>query len=110
MNTATAIRAAGAATRLTRLVTLDTLLEGPRVRIQHWANTRKHGDYTYDQAENDPHWLAKLVGCTWCAGVWVSAAVVASAYLFGHTRAWKLAADALTTSMAAAVVVNRTDA
>lgn len=111
MDTAIAVRAAGAAARLTRLVALDTLLDVPRTRVEDWANRRKHGDdYDYEQAENDPHPLATLVSCTWCSGFWVSTAVAASAYAFGHTRTWRFAADTLTLSYVAAALVNRADA
>ncbi|QYN17596.1 DUF1360 domain-containing protein [Amycolatopsis sp. DSM 110486] len=110
MKLETAIRAAGAAARLTRLVALDSLLDVPRSKVEIWANTRKHGEnYSAEQAENDPHPIAKLITCTWCSGFWVSAAVAASAHAFGDRRMWKVAADAFGLSFLASVLVNRTN-
>jgi hypothetical protein len=40
--------------------------------------------------------IAELITCRWCAGVWVAAAVVLSARLAGHRRAWQHVADAAT--------------
>ncbi len=110
MDAATVARTVGTAARLTRLVALDSLLDVPRAKVEHWANARKHGpDYDPEVAHADPHWLAKLVGCTWCAGFWVSAGVVASAHAFGHTRTWKYATDAFAVAFTASALVNRAD-
>lgn len=60
--------------RITRLVAIDAIFEGTRGRIQVWgANQRNLVGYK----------IGYLVGCPWCAGVWV-ALIVACAVL----RAW----------------------
>lgn len=101
--------AVGAAARLTRLVTQDSLLDVPRAHIEHWGNTRKHGeDYTDDLAENDPHWAAKLINCPWCIGFWINAAVLATAWWWGDRRWWRYTAGVWATSYATSAVVSNT--
>lgn len=59
-----------ATARLTRLVTDDALLDGPREFIQ-----RKCGDL-----------IAYVVGCPWCMSIWLGFAVAAATYAWPH--AW----------------------
>lgn len=102
-----------AAYRLTRLVTADTLTEKPRKLIVLGAYDRA-GRPLPDQAEDaptavdlvelddHPPKLAELVTCRWCAGVWVSAGVVAvGTFLPG---AWAHVSRALALSAAAALL------
>lgn len=55
-----------AAFRATRLVTSDVIAETPRRRVQAWALTNRHPK------------LETLVSCNYCAGWWVSVAVLAA--------------------------------
>lgn len=57
--------------RLTRLVTSDTLTETPRRAVQRWALTQR-------MAERPSLKLDELVGCNYCAGWWVTLAVLAA--------------------------------
>lgn len=62
--------------RVTRLITRDEILSAPRDRVSMWLEHRKEartGKVT-DQWQSR---LAYLIGCYWCAGMWVSGAVVA---------------------------------
>lgn len=54
-----------AAARLTRLVSRDTIADGPR----NWLTLR---------LTSTPK-LIELIECTWCAGFWISGAVVLAA-------------------------------
>lgn len=49
-----------AVARVTRLITVDYLLDSPRRWVQRHA----------------PEKIAYLVGCPWCTGVWVSTLIV----------------------------------
>lgn len=102
--------AVGAAARLTRLVARDSILDIPRERFEHWANTRKHGEnYTIEQAENDPHWAVILVNCPWCIGFWINAATLATAARWGDRRWWRAGTTLLATSFATSALVAITD-
>jgi hypothetical protein len=66
------ILAIGAAARLTRLVTIDTITAPLRARVM--------------KATGDPdHPVSVLMRCPWCMGVWISGPVAAWAYFtWGH--------------------------
>lgn len=54
-----------AAYRLTRLIVIDTIFDGPRDKIYDWLSPKGVvGDK-----------LSYLISCTWCAGVWISLGV-----------------------------------
>jgi hypothetical protein len=73
--------------RLTRLVTTDTLLEPWREQVFNrwpptwdrarlrWTSEHRHVMRAPEDTVPVRHW-AKLLDCSWCAGVWVTAAVV----------------------------------
>ena len=81
---------AGAACRLTRLVTTDTITAPLRDRIG-------------DRWPNSP--LDVLVNCPWCTGVWVAAGVQAAALL--APRWWRPAARGLAIAAIAGVAGSR---
>lgn len=100
--------------RLTRLVTADTILHGPRDRIveaayagvgrAEYVRSQYAPDAPGDWSEippGDPYApkLASLVTCRWCSGVWVAVAVVALRRL--APRWWAPVAEALAISSAA---------
>lgn len=60
-----------AAFRLTRLVTSDKLTAPGREAVQRWALTRRLADQHSLKADD-------LVGCNYCAGWWVTLAVLAA--------------------------------
>lgn len=97
--------------RLTRLVTADTLTQPWRDRIIRWSYLRWSDTIGPDEvaedvmgsgsvqrmAEADEHevpWLAQLISCRFCAGVWCAALVTAARWcvptLWGPP-AWGLA-------------------
>lgn len=114
--------------RLTRLVTADTILDGPRdavVRANYQAMTYDAGrinaicdEHGIDLGEPGgwstlvpvdplaPH-LSRLITCRWCAGMWVSLAVVAARRLF--PRGWPPLAEALAFSAGAALLAGLED-
>jgi hypothetical protein len=65
-----------AAARLTGMIVDDVLFDAPRDALLGWLDPtpRSLGSY-----------IAKLVTCQWCMAVWVCAAVVPLAWLFGHS-------------------------
>lgn len=51
-----------AAYRVTRLIVIDSIIDGLRIKIFNWLSPKGLvGDK-----------LAYLISCTWCMGVWVS--------------------------------------
>lgn len=100
-----------AAYRLTRLVTADTITEGPRDAIVRWAYRRAgrpfmaDGDVSWSEiamADDDPPKLATLITCRWCTGVWVAAGVVVAREV--APRWWRPVRDGLAIASAAALV------
>lgn len=77
--------------RVTGLVTQDTITEEIRNRIIQSLDDRPKtlGDY-----------LATLITCSWCAGMWVSAIVVPIAYFHHSNTAMLLPALVLAVSQA----------
>lgn len=65
--------------RVTRLINLDSILEGPRLR---W--------FRHFPPEHHP--LGQLVICPFCAGFWVSGAMLGVAHLVG-LAVWPLKWD-----------------
>lgn len=63
--------AALAVARLTRLVVEDKLTERPRDAVGLWLANRGQVMLLY------------LVGCSWCASMWIAPPVLAVAYLVG---------------------------
>lgn len=97
-----------AAYRLTRLVTTDGVLSGPREWLLRRAYRRAgrlppadpfsdpdHPASFEEEARNDPHPPKAVAGllCAWCVGVWASFGVVAARRLV--PRAWEPVGRAL---------------
>ena len=72
-----------AAHRVTRLITTDTILDGPRIwLLTRWpASDTVFADYRpglmWVEASDGwmaerPSWLGDLVSCPWCIGFWIS--------------------------------------
>ena len=98
--------------RLTRLITADTILDGPRDALVRWAygNSNEADDGQWaDFAMDDPQApkLATLAVCRWCAGMWVSFGVVVARRRF--PRQWAPIAEALALSAGAALIAGLED-
>ena len=106
---------AGAAYRLTKLLTDDEITEEPRAALVRRSFAGCGLEYDADENEvaldvvqryrvehGPPPKLATLVTCRWCAGVWIGAGVVAARRL--APRAWQPLAEALSLAAAAALV------
>lgn len=110
-----------AAYRLTRLITADTILDGPRDALVKWGYARRPNKPAPDlfdsrlpgewsaAAQDDPHApkLATLVTCRWCSSVWIGFAVVVARRL--APRAWPPIAEALALSAGAALLAGLED-
>ena len=84
MDILSAVLLVGFAARLTRLVAVDDAGHPFRwVTFKLWPN--RHIDKAVE-----------LLGCPFCIGFWLSALVVASWVLVGHTVAWQLVAGVFT--------------
>ncbi len=101
--------------RLTRLVTADTLLDGPRDAIVRWSYEAKgrsdDGPPMPDVPGEWSGWAmgddrapkpAVLVTCRWCASVWIGFGVVAARRF--APRAWEPVARALALSAVASLL------
>lgn len=101
--------------RLTRLVTADTILVGPRDAIVKAAYRRRDGHTFQLQAPEPGDWaelamtedaaapkVATLVTCRWCTGVYVAAVVLAAREL--APRQWRPIRDGLAIASAATLV------
>lgn len=108
--------------RITRLITADTILDGPRdalVRRAYWKRHHESADRVVfvedvprawaDLAMDDPEApkLATLITCRWCAGFWCSALVVIARRRF--PRQWAPIAEALALSAGAALIAGLED-
>lgn len=97
-----------AVARVTRLINEDVLLDGPRERIVAWIWARRYGGQLVSARAEDgsplgqlPMWqaakangavepkLAYLVGCPWCASIYVGA-VAAPLWFWLGTSPWLL--------------------
>lgn len=109
-----------AAFRLTRLITADVILDGPRDVVVAWAygDRKQDGDEPsmpevpgawsgYAMEDDRAPKVARLITCRWCAGMWVSLAVVAARRRF--PRAWPPLAEALAFSAGAALLAGLED-
>lgn len=52
----------------------------------------------------DPHRLAYLLDCPWCASIWLAAPASAVTYWWSHTPAWWIAAGTLAASAVTGIV------
>jgi hypothetical protein len=65
--------------RLSRLVATDTIFQDLRLNIQTWLMMTKEGDL---RTKGVRYNIAYLIGCEFCAGVWVSGLVVGLVSIF----------------------------
>jgi hypothetical protein len=108
--------------RLTRLITADSILDGPRDAVVRWSYLRhpepKHNPDAPDAwspkgwaefAQDDPDAprLATLATCRWCMGWHCAVLVVVARRLF--PRAWPPIAEALALSAGAALLAGLED-
>lgn len=81
-----------AAARVTRLVTWDSVFDGPR----GWLSGRHR-------------WLEGLLGCSWCAGFWVSTVMVGLWMLFAGEWWWVLGVYGLAVSYVVGLLAERVE-
>lgn len=101
--------------RLTRLITSDTILDGPRDALVAWAYGAQgamkvmppEGWAEFAQNDPDAPKLATLITCRWCSGAYVSAAVVIARRRW--PRQWAPIAEALALSAGAALIAGLED-
>ena len=105
--------------RLTKLATADVIMQPLRDRVIETAYTsagraeevkeeiKQEGDWQEVVVAEDPvpPKLAYLFTCRWCAGIWISFAVLA----VRRTRWWPHVADGLAYSSAAALLARLED-
>lgn len=104
--------------RLTRLVTADVILDGPREAVVRWAY--RHSGVGAAMSDDSPTpWtdqamedrfapkLATLAVCRWCSGMYVSLFVVAARRY--APRLWDPLAQALAMSAGAALLARLED-
>lgn len=87
-----AVLVVGAAARLTRLVTDDTIGRPARDALRTAGRRLAGADGLV--------WADELATCPWCAGFWVALAVVASWAAWGAHPAWQAVAGVLAVAWA----------
>lgn len=108
-----------AAHRLTRLATTDSITEPARavlivaayraagLEAHAWdlLKASPHSTWT-ERAQDDPDapWPAQLITCRWCAGWWISLAIVVARRRW--PRGWALVADTAACSSAAGLLAH----
>lgn len=103
----------GLVLRVSRLVVDDTITQPLRNKLHAFGiSGREYSlekqDYTGGTlCQKSARWVSKLVHCTWCTSVWVSALAVLSADAWSDTKAWNLVAAAATLSYLTGWISNR---
>lgn len=103
------IRTVGAAARLTRLTTSDSITEPARKRVLEFVrfNRTQRRALAAGQPVPPPkhpraaaarNKVCELLTCPWCIGFWWCAVIAGTGYQFGRTTWWRLGADILTAS------------
>lgn len=95
-----------ATARLTRLVTTDVLLEGPRSRFLRWRIKRTSVRGRGPVSEGGK--LAYLIVCDWCASMYVGAAVAGAWWAWGDTMWLMMVYAALAASYATGFLASKT--
>lgn len=107
---ATLLLLLGLITRVTRLVTTDTITQPIRTALtsRTWEGVTANPDGTFEKTRKNKvcGWFAELTDCNWCSGVWVAAAATVSAQLWADTQAWNLVALGATLAWAAAWILS----
>lgn len=102
--------------RLTRLITADTILDGPRDALVRWTYERQGALTAVDPPEGyaafamddpDAPKLSSLAWCRFCAGFWCSVVVVIARRRW--PRQWAPIAEALALSAGAALIAGLED-
>lgn len=86
-----------AVARLTGLIVADTITEPARDRIIGWLD---------DAPGSSGQWLASLIQCPWCAGMWVSLIAAPLVWFFGASPIMLIPAIALAFSQVAGSISN----
>lgn len=86
-----------AVTRLTGLITLDTITEDLRDRLIGWLD---------DRPRTLGAFVAKLITCPWCTGVWVSMAAAPLIWFWGDHPLLLIPAMAMALAQVAGMISN----
>jgi hypothetical protein len=86
-----------AVTRLTGLVTADTITEPVRDRITLWLD---------DTPGSSGQWFSSLITCPWCASIWLSFIASSLIWFWGDWPVMLVAAIALAFSQVAGMTSN----
>lgn len=86
-----------AVARVTGLITTDTITEGARDAVIGWLDDRPKTLGAY---------LATLITCPWCAGMWVSLVTAPLVWFWGDSPAMLIAALALAFGQVTGMVSN----
>lgn len=95
---------AGAAARLTRLATADSITQRPRtallVRVAHPRRLRDQAALGHEIPPPTPvrAWFLELLTCPWCLSVWIAALLVPLALLLGDHPAYLATTSVLAVS------------
>lgn len=107
----------GAAARLTRLTTRDTITEPLRNAVlynrgqrQARRNNEPLPPPTSPRRAHTRLWLHTLITCDWCAGMWIATACTLAAWQWHDTTWYLIAAGALTTAHAVGWLATRENA
>jgi hypothetical protein len=77
------------------------LIFGAIARIVRFFNSDALAQGIRDRAEvrfGPHHKIVYLIGCPWCASMWVAPPVTVSGWLYGASAWWQIAAFAMTAS------------
>lgn len=86
-----------AVARVTGLITADTITEGVRDNLIEWLD---------DRPRTLGSFVATLITCPWCSGMWVSAVAAPMVWLWWDHPALFIPAMALALSQAAGMMSN----
>lgn len=84
-----------AVARVTGLITTDSITEDARDAVIGWLDDRPHTLGAY---------LAKLITCPWCAGMWVSMVAAPLVWIWGDSPVMLIPALALAFSQATGMI------
>lgn len=86
-----------AVARITGLIVSDSITEPPRDAVIGWLD---------DRPGTLGAWLADLITCPWCAGMWVALVASPMVWFWGHSPVMLILAIALAFSQVTGMLAN----